>query len=453
MKKIILCIFIVTLLAPVSCFGSGLTKVASSTTVLAVSVDESQQFESDYRIKRMSVTNPDVLEARLLSSRELYLAGVAPGTTFLTLWDKDMVKRDVIKVTVTPDLDELRGLLWQMLPGEKAIKVVPIEDRVAITGTASSIEAQNMALKVAETWSPGRIVNMLRVGGIHQVVLDVRIAEVNRVAMKKLGINLAKGMAGTIVTSSTLQTFIGGLTGVGEGNALTLSSNVNAIANVDVLGQQWTMFFDALKANSLGRVLAEPTLVSMSGKKANFLAGGEIPIPVPQGTTAGATTIQYKQFGVGLEFLSTVMADGVINLQVSPEVSELDYTNAVNLNGYTVPALTTRKVDTTVELRHGQSFAIAGILKESMRGANQRMPVLGEVPVLGALFSSKQYQKSETELVVIVTPRLAKPVSGRDIRLPGENMTPPSDRDLFLLGKLNGPAREELFGPIDPGRK
>lgn len=433
--------------------ASGLTASPSPVTTLSVPVDGASTLTSDYRVKRLAVTNPDVLEARLLGANEIYVAGIAPGSCSLSIWDENMVKRETVKITVVPDLDELRSLIWQMLPSEKAIKVVSIEDKVAVTGTASSIDAQNVALKIAETWAPGRVVNMLRVGGIHQVILDVRIAEVNRSAMRNLGINLAKGMAGSIVTASSLQTFIGGLTGLNADNTLAVSDSVNGLANVDVMGQKWTMFFDALKQNSLGRVLAEPTLVSLSGKKAEFLAGGEIPIPVPQGASGDATTIQYKQFGVSLEFLSTVMGDGIINIQVTPEVSELDYANAVKLNGYLVPALTTRRVDTTVELRPGQSFAIAGILKETMRGASSRMPILGDVPVLGALFSSKEFQKSETELVVIITPRLARPLAEGAVRLPGDKWTEPSDADLFLHGKLHGPAAEDLFGPTDPGKR
>ena len=203
-------------------------------------------------------------------------------------------------------------------------------------------------------------------------------------------------------------------------------------------GATWTSFIDALKENGLTKVLAEPTLITTSGRTANFLAGGEYPIPVPQGGTTNTVTIEYKTFGVGLNFTPTVLNNNKISMEVKPEVSELDFTNAVAISGYVVPSLTTRRVATTIELADGQSFAIAGLLKEDLREVVSKFPVLGDIPILGVLFRSTSYQKNETELVIIVTPHLVKPVDMAKQTLPTDALVEPNDFEFYLLGSLEG---------------
>jgi pilus assembly protein CpaC len=200
------------------------------------------------------------------------------------------------------------------------------------------------------------------------------------------------------------------------------------------------MFIDALKEDGLLKVLAEPTLITLSGKNANFLAGGEFPYPIPQSVGAGSTTItiEFKTFGVGLNFTPTVLSNNKISMQVAPEVSELDFTNAVTFQGFVIPALTTRRASTTVELADGQSFAIAGLLKDDVRTATTRYPLFGDIPILGALFRSESFKKNETELVIIVTPHLVKPLDLSKQTLPTDQYIEPDDFEFYLLGKIEG---------------
>jgi pilus assembly protein CpaC len=197
-------------------------------------------------------------------------------------------------------------------------------------------------------------------------------------------------------------------------------------------------FLDVLKQNGLVKVLAEPTLICRSGENADFLAGGEIPIPVPQGL--GTVAIEYKKYGVTLGFTPTVVSDKLISMRVSPEVSELDYANVIEINGFTIPAISTRRAATTVELADGQSFAVAGLLRDEVRESIKKYPVLGDLPLLGTLFRSSNWQKNETELVIIVTPHLAKPLDGATAKLPTDGFREPSEFEFFLQGKMEGAA-------------
>ncbi len=219
-----------------------------------------------------------------------------------------------------------------------------------------------------------------------------------------------------------------------ENFATTIGSAINALFRLQTGGVTLTSFIDALREDGLVKILAKPTLVTLSGQEASFLAGGEFPIPVPQ--REDTITIEFRTFGVGLSFTPTVLSDRQISLRVAPEVSELDFANAVSFSGFVVPALTTRRVSTVVELADGQSFAIAGLLDESVRESISRFPVLGDIPILGALFRSVSFQKSETELVIIVTPHLVKPVDVAQQPLPTDAFIEPNDVEFLLLGKL-----------------
>jgi pilus assembly protein CpaC len=223
---------------------------------------------------------------------------------------------------------------------------------------------------------------------------------------------------------------------------------------------QMQVFIQALRENSLLRILAEPNLVTLSGQDAEFLAGGEFPVPVPQGGTSNSITIEYRVFGVRLRFTPSVISENAIRLQVTPEVSEPDYSTAVTINGYVVPGLVSRRVQTVVELGAGQTFAIGGLLSEKVRGVSRKVPGLGDVPVLGALFSSVNYQSDETELVVLVTPELVEGINPDQVSyVPGSEMKDPNDWELFFLGQIYGekdktpPARTRLnqTWPVHPG--
>jgi pilus assembly protein CpaC len=278
------------------------------------------------------------------------------------------------------------------------------------------------------------------------VMVEVRLAEINRNVADRMGINVVaftktgefgvSQINGLATISNLIQSF--GLTSFTQG----ISSNITAIAGFPAGGALWTLFFDVLKQQGLGRVLAEPNLVTTSGQEATFLAGGEFPIPVPQSGVGGGSTItiEYKKFGVGLNFTPTVLDDGKISMRVAPEVSELDFTSGVAFTslGFTVPGLKVRRMSTNVEVKDGQTFAIAGLLSDNHRNIINKFPVLGDLPILGPLFRSTSYQKNETELVVLVIPHLVKPMAPGVAKLPTDKYVEPTDFEKYLLGYTQG---------------
>jgi pilus assembly protein CpaC len=272
-------------------------------------------------------------------------------------------------------------------------------------------------------------------------MLEVRVAEMSRSLLKRLGVNFNYTRGGEFGVST-----LGGLSQIvesGDSNLATegpldlfVSSSVNALFRFHKDSANWTGLIDALKENGLIKILAEPTLIALSGQTANFLAGGEYPVPVPQ--EGDTVTIEYKTYGVGLSFAPIVLGKDRINITVAPEVSELDYSMAVKLAGYVVPALTTRRASTVVELADGQSFAIAGLLKETVRDNIARYPFLGKIPILGVLFRSRSFQKNETELVIIATPHLVKPLDMAKQTLPTDFYIEPDDMEFHLMGLMEG---------------
>jgi pilus assembly protein CpaC len=271
-------------------------------------------------------------------------------------------------------------------------------------------------------------------------MLEVRVAEMSRSLLKRLGFNFnylsssGKNMGLSLLNNLTRLPSSGF-----PSSGIEVTESVNAIFRFLSGGTTWTVFIDALKEQGLLKVLAEPTLITLSGKKAQFLAGGEFPVPVPQPGAGGSTiTIEYKPFGVGLHFTPTVLSNKKISMEVGPEVSDLDFSNAISISGFVIPAVTTRKVLTTIELADGQSFAIAGLLKDDVREIVSKFPILGEIPVLGALFRSSSFRKNETELIVIVTPHLVKPLDMGKQTLPTDEFIEPDDFEFYLLGHPEG---------------
>jgi pilus assembly protein CpaC len=267
-------------------------------------------------------------------------------------------------------------------------------------------------------------------------MLEVRFVEASRDSIKQLGINLLSQNGGVLSAAGDLLPLnpgdfaIGGTTGF-------VNSTASAILGGGIGGASLDVRIDALEEQGIIRTLAEPNLVSMSGETASFLAGGEFPIPVSSGL--GEVTIEYRKFGVGLAFTPTVLDNGVINLKVAPEVSQLDVQNTVEIAGVRVPGLRVRRANTTVELRNAQSFAIAGLLQNETSNTRENVPWLGKLPIIGSLFSSTRYQSAETELVIIVTPHLARPVSDRSqLSTPLDSAYLPSDAGAFLNGKIEG---------------
>lgn len=430
---------------------------------LDVPLNKSQVLEVDRPYGRAMVGNDKVADIVPITNRSLYVLGKTMGTTSLTLYDSANKLIAVVDVAVGPDVQGLKRQLAELLPGEP-IGARMSNDAVVLTGVVSSSVAVDKAKQIAATYAGEKVVNLMSVGGSQQVMLEVRFAEINRSAGKQIGVNNAflsnsnrfGGGTGEIGPDA----FIAGLNSLLTGNpgtvdATPLTNQFGVIGRItNFAGMRIATSLDALERKGLARTLAEPTLVALSGETASFLAGGEFPIPVAQANGGGAgagggaaITIEFKPFGVGLAFTPTVLADGIINMVVAPEVSSIDPSASITVNGLTVPGLQTRRAKTVVELRDGESFALAGLIRSDFQDTVRQFPILGSIPILGTLFRSSGFQKSETELVIIVTPRLVQPMKAGQARLPTDRVTPPNELDLFLMGRTD---KAVGINPLDP---
>ncbi|MDH5563134.1 MAG: type II and III secretion system protein family protein, partial [Nitrospirota bacterium] len=422
-------------------WGEGLTTQAvqvNELQSLRLAVGESKIVETGAPFKRASVANPDVADQIVLSPKQIYLAGKVAGTTTLTLWGKDGQVANVFQVQVSPDVTRLKEQIHTMLPDESGIQVMSSHDHITLAGTVTNMGSLAKALTLAEPYAPEKIINLIQVGGVQQVMMEVKISEMQRGLLKRLGVNFSRQQLGhrdfTVGVLNKLSS--------SEQNADTgfldtiISSTATAFLGFNIGNDAWTVVLDMLKQHNLSKSLAEPTLIAESGQAAEFLVGGEFPIPIPQ--QLGQVTIKFKEFGVGLKFTPTVLSEGRISVIVNPEVSELDFSNGIVTQGFQIPALTTRRVKTVVELGDGQSFAIAGLLQDNIKEVVAKYPFLGDIPVLGALFRSTTFQKNETELIVIVTPHLVKPLNMVKQTLPTDHYLEPNDFELLLMGYVDG---------------
>lgn len=393
---------------------------------LEVTSGKSKVLDLPVAIKRASLANPEVADTVVLSPTQIYITGKTTGVTNLTLWNEGGKMMGMYDVVVAPDLSRLKENLHKALPDEKGILVTSSHDHITLSGLASSSNSLSHALSIAEAYAPKKVINSLQVGGVQQVMLEVRVAEMNRELIRRLGINFA-----LVAPESFGISLLGQLTGL-SGATQVASQSVNGIFGFNIGSTSWTGFVDALKEENLLKVLAKPTLVALNGQEAAFLAGGEFPIPVPQ--AFGLVTVQFKKFGVGLVFTPNIVNSKHISLNVAPEVSELDFQNALRTQGFTVPAISTRRATTTIELADGQSFAIGGLMRDNVKESVKKFPYLGELPIIGALFRSSSFQKNETELVIIVTPHLVKPLDLTAQTLPTDYYVEPNDFEFNWLG-------------------
>ncbi len=432
-------------------WGEGLTTQAvhmDAPQRLGLTVGESRIVETEMSFKRASVANPDVADQIVLSPKQIYLAGKAVGTTTLTLWGQDGQVANVFQVQVSPDVTRLKEQIHTMLPHEPGIQVMNSHDHITLAGNVTNMESLSKVLSMAEPYAPQKIINLVQVGGVQQVMMEVKVAEMQRGLMKRMGVNFKRAQKNhrdfSIGLINDLST-IDAITPIGHQQSSQTTTltfpDVRTLASNLVLGfgigqDLWTLFLDMLKEHSLSKTLAEPTLIAESGQAAEFLVGGEFPIPIPQ--QLGQVTIKFKEFGVGLKFTPTVLSEGRISVIVNPEVSELDFSNGIIVQGFQIPALTTRRVKTVVELGDGQSFAIAGLLQDNIKESVSKYPFLGDIPILGALFRSTSFQKNETELIVIVTPHLVKPLDMVKQTLPTDHYLEPNDFELMLMGYVEG---------------
>lgn len=371
-------------------------------------------------LKRVSVTNDLIATAIIISPNQVLIHGLKVGSVTLLLWnDQEQIRAFDLDILQAPlDLEPLRASLAKLLPNEK-IQVSQSGSSVVLTGTVTVASAIEQATAVAKT-ETGNVVNLLSPAPLNQVVmLEVKFAEVDRTALQQLGANIistgALNTPGSVTTgqfappsASTLKGFIGApLTGTESSFTLTDLLNIFVFRPDLNLG----LTIKALQQRSLLQILAEPNLLAQGGKEASFLAGGEFPIPIVSGGAVQTVSVQFKEFGVRLKFVASPNPDGTIGLKVAPEVSSLDFANALTLSGFLIPALTTRRAETEVQLRDGQSFAIAGLLDNRVTEIASKVPWLGDVPLLGKLFQSRDFKKSKSELLVMVTPHLVKPLA------------------------------------------
>jgi len=452
-----------------------------------VIVNKSRTFRVDTAFSTIVAGSPDIADVKSLSDHLIYIQGKQTGTTNVILFDSSMKQIGILDVEVAIDTANLQQNIHTGT-GTRGIRVSSAEGQVVLSGTATDAVAAERAMSIASGMvaKGGTVVNAMSVAGPQQVMLEVRFLEVNRSAGRDLGVNLfAANANGTNVGNTGLggtgaigRTRIGGnsintatsvtTNGVTNTTSTASSNNVGAspAGSLPLLGTVATLasgatpygslltsilrlnngmsidsLVTALETKGALRRLAEPNLMALSGDAARFLAGGEFPVPVA--STAGTAglvptvTIEFKKFGVELAFVPTVLSRGVINLRVEPSVSELDFQNAVQIAGTIIPALTRRDARTTVELRDGQSFAIAGLLQTRNRQDVSQVPWIGSVPVLGTLFRSSSYQQEETDLVIIVTPRLVAPaVPGQRLASPLDSRMPANDVDFFLNGQM-----------------
>ncbi|GAB3409167.1 type II and III secretion system protein family protein [Massilia agilis] len=406
------------------------------------------------------------IDVLLLSPSDLFLRGKKAGASNIILQDANgaCYLRDVV-VSIDPAV--LQAKLAELMPEETGITVRSAENSIVLTGKVTDLARLDEAVRVATAYGDGkRVVNLLTVTAPQQVMLEVKIAEVSKTLLDKFGIDFARMVTSADgLTSQVLTGIFGGAPAVfgkfgqnirgtvieGAAGAVIGNEKAAAKSSLSTRGANATLFgVDAQKKDGLVRVLAEPNIMAISGQSASFLSGGKIFIPVSQSQNGGAPTItlEEKEFGVGLKFSPTVLDRSRVNLKLVSEVSELSQTGSpfTTVGGVTsvLPSVTTRRIDTTVQLSDGQSFAVAGLIRNNVTETISRFPGLGDLPILGALFRSTEFQKDQTELIFIITPRLVKPAEG--LVAPTDNHVEPSRSDAVLRGKAEGLAAEPAPG-------
>lgn len=447
-----------------------------------VALNKSRVMEFPSPVKILSIGNPEVADVVVVRANQIYVLGKSLGTTNVVLWDKDEKVQGTLNIQVTHDLQALKANLHELLP-EENIQVRSANGTIILGGEVTNAGRMDAALRLAGSFAgpgdndgPPPILNLMQVGGAQQVMLEVKVAEVSRSLIKRLdiqfdfinidsdlkfgGVNGGANFPDALFEpgSTRIPAIGGSRTPIGP-MIDEFAPIPHTIENIGIFGSYQkedyllNLVLDAGNREGVAKILAEPNLTTLTGEEAKFLAGGEFPIPVPQQN--GQVTIEYKEFGVSLGFLPVVLDSGVINLQVNVAVSDLTNSNSL-VTGMGdqasrqlyVPALIKRSASSTLELGNGQTIAIAGMLNESLRQNLEKFPGLGDIPILGQLFRSQEYMKEQTELVIFVTPRLARPITPEQIRLPTGSFVAPSDWEFYLLGRYHG--KEEPAAEAEP---
>lgn len=409
----------------------------ATSSALPVPMNRAVVVESDSAFAQLNIANPGIADISTLSDRTIYVLGKEPGRTTLTLLGADGRLITNVEIHVTPDIAEFKERLEQILPDEN-IEVRTANDGIVLSGTVSSIARLDRALELANRYAPERVSNLMVVGGTQQVMLKVRFSEMQRSVSKSLSSSLGvqgTGLGGDLGVSAGTGTLNN--SGAISGGTIpgTNAHNGAFLFGFNAGGLEVGILLEALESRGVVRTLAEPNLTALSGQEAKFLAGGEYPVPTAQ--DGGAISVEYKPFGVELNFIPTVIDQDTINLQLVAAVSSIDPSNGLTTaGGFRIDAFQRRETSTTVEMRDGESFAIAGLLSDDFTDLNGQVPWLGDVPVLGSLFRSAEYARRQTELVIIVTPHLVTPTRGEALALPTDRVRPPPVRDLFLFGRV-----------------
>jgi pilus assembly protein CpaC len=413
---------------------------ASDGTIvrLQVTIDNARTVSCDREFTELLVANPAIADVVVVSNKAIQVLGKKAGTTSISVVGSDRRVLGLVNVEVAHDVDSLTSRLRQFVPNSK-ILATAVNGKVLLTGTVPDAPSMSRAMAIAEQVAPNAVTNAMTVRGSQQVLLEVRFVEATRESSRDLGIGwdvIGKrihGLAGVTGAVSGFSGTAGALPVLGNLASGDVPFGV-AIARLLDGGTKADVIIQALERRGLARRLAEPNLVALSGDTASFLAGGEFPFPVQADNNK--ITVEFKKFGIGLAFTPTVLGQGQINLKIEPEVSELDPTSTLRVGGIEVPSLMVRRTSTTIELRDGQSFAIAGLLYSNNLKNQSQLPWIGEVPVLGMLFRSAAFQRRETDLVIIVTPRLVQPARpDQPLVTPLDHRVPSNDPEFFLEGK------------------
>ncbi len=441
----IICVFMVLLIGHcISGYAGepGSNNVATQAESMIIIVGESELIKTQLPTIRVSVTDPKVADVTVLTPYQVILQGSKVGSTDLIIWSDDENNIQRWKVRIVLDVASYKKKLAELFP-HSLLEVSQSGETLIVNGL---LRSANQAVQLHDYLDKSGVtyVDMTSIAGVQQVQLQVRVAEVSRVAFRTLGINST--YAGTDVFGAVTVAASGGTPllseiDIGPGSASsTVSSAVTLLAGIP--NADLVLFLQALAENQYLKLLANPTLVALSGEEASFLAGGEFPIPVVQGADSGGGTsisVEYREFGVRLKFRPTVLGDGTIRLHVAPEVSDLSDVGSVIIEGFSIPSLLTRKAETTLELKSGQTFVMAGLIKNNIEAIRSRVPGIGDLPILGPLFRSVRFKRSETELVVLVTASLVEPLSLAQVPpLPGFLHSDPNDWEFYLEGRIDG---------------
>jgi pilus assembly protein CpaC len=423
-------------LAPSQALAQLAATPGAAAQTLVVAKDKSLAFRLAYPVGEIVVAQPDLLQLVATTDQSFYIRGKTLGLTNLLVYDKQRRLTQVIDVRIGYDTDSLQADLDQALPGER-ITAVNFAGGILLKGEASTLRVATRAAEIAEHYAPKAVSSEVRIKAAEQVMVEVRIIEANRMAMKDLGVDLNAHND----SHFKLLTGNGILDNQPPMGTLTLSGMIHGVS-VDAT-------ITALEQKGLVRTLAKPNLIALSGEEASFLAGGEFPYPVPAGINL--VTIEFKPFGVKLKVTPEIQDNGQIKLKVAPEVSDLDPRHHLQINGFDLPSLTERKAQTTVAVKDGQSFAIAGLFQQDYINAVNQVPFAGDVPVLGALFKSGSWKRNESELVIIVTPHLIAPSDRLDqVQTPLTSTHEPDLIDLLLTARSMDKA---LLKPVKPEGK